>query len=50
MTAAVTGKESLERTLEGFRGFTSCLSGAREKGVIYGTGAWNMGDIKGSRR
>ena len=48
MTAAVSRKESLERTLEGFRGFTSCLSGAREKGVIYGTGAWNMGDIKGS--
>jgi len=48
MTAAVSRKELLERTLEGFRGFTSCLSGAREKGVIYGTGAWNKGDIKGS--
>jgi len=49
MTAAVSKKELLERTLEGFRGFTSCLSGAREKGVIYGTGAWNKGDIKGSK-
>ena len=49
MTAAVSRKELLERTLEGFRGFTSCLSGAREKGVIYGTGAWNKGDIKGSK-
>jgi multimeric flavodoxin WrbA len=48
MTAAVSRKELLERTLEGFRGFTSCLSGAKEKGVIYGTGAWNKGDIKGS--
>jgi multimeric flavodoxin WrbA len=48
MTAAVSRKELLERTLEGFRGFTSCLSGAKEKGVVYGTGAWNMGDIKGS--
>ena len=49
MTAAVEGKELLERTLEGFRGFTSCLSGAKEKGVIYGTGARNVGDIsKGS--
>lgn len=45
MTAAVSGKNLLERTLEGFRGFTSCLSGAKEKGVIYGTGAWNKGDI-----
>jgi multimeric flavodoxin WrbA len=48
MTAAVSRKALLERTLEGFRGFTSCLSGAKEKGVIYGTGAWNIGDIKGS--
>ena len=39
----------MEKTLEGFRGFTEdCLEGAREKGVIYGTGAWNIGDIKGS--
>ena len=37
----------MERTLEGFRGFTSCLDGAKEEGVIYGTGAWNVGDIKG---
>ena len=48
MTAAVSRKDLLERTLEGFRGFASCLSGAREKGVIYGTGAWNIGDIKRS--
>lgn len=45
MTAAVGNKELLERTLESFRGFTACLSGAREMGVIYGTGAWNKGDI-----
>ena len=48
MTAAVSRKDLLERTLEGFRGFTSCLSGVKEKGAIYGTGAWNIGDIKGS--
>jgi multimeric flavodoxin WrbA len=48
MTAAVGRKDLLERTLEGFRGFTSCLNGAKEKGVIYGTGAWNIGDIKRS--
>lgn len=48
MTAAVSRKDLLERTIEGFRGFTSCLSGAKEKGVIYGAGAWNIGDIKGS--
>ena len=49
MTAAVRNKQALERTIEGFRGFTFCLSGAEEKGIIYGTGAWNIGDIKGSK-
>ena len=48
MTAAVTSKDLLNRTLEGFKGFTSCLTGSKEKGIIYGTGAWNIGDIKGS--
>jgi multimeric flavodoxin WrbA len=47
VTAADGNKGAMERTLEGFRAFTSCLSGAEEKGVILGTGAWNMGDIKG---
>jgi len=49
VTAADSRKQAMERTLEGFRGFTSCLPGANEQGVIYGTGAWKMGDIKGSR-
>jgi len=48
MTAAVSQQSLLERTLESLRGFTACLSGAREKGVIYGTGAWKPGDIKKS--
>jgi multimeric flavodoxin WrbA len=49
MAAAVSRKDALERTLEGFRAFTSCLTGPKEKGVIYGTGAWKKGDIKGSK-
>lgn len=36
VTAAVTRKQALERTIEGFRGFTFVLSGVKEKGVIYG--------------
>ncbi len=48
MTAADANKRAMERTLEEFRGFTSCLNGSKEKGVIYGTGAWNIGDIKTS--
>jgi len=48
VTAAVKSKQAMGRTLEEFRGFTSCLNGAKEKGIIYGTGAWNIGDIKKS--
>jgi len=48
ITAADTSKPAMERTLEGFRAFTSCLDGAKEKGIIYGVGAWNSGDITGS--
>lgn len=47
MTAADGNKASLKRTLETFRGFTEdCLDGAIETGIIYGTGAWNLGEIK----
>lgn len=47
LTAADTEKANLERTMEAFRGFTEdCLDGVREAGVIYGTGAWKIGEIK----
>ena len=29
-----------------FRGFAFCLEGSVEKGVVYGVGAWNKGEIK----
>jgi multimeric flavodoxin WrbA len=48
MTAADGSKRATEKTLEGFRAFTSCLSGTKEKGIISGTGAWNKGDINAS--
>jgi len=40
----------MERTIDGFRGFTACLYGAKEKGIIYGTGVTDMGDIKWSKQ
>ncbi len=46
VTAADGSKAALERTIEGFRGFTSCLEGAKEKGIVYGTGAWKAGEIR----
>ena len=49
VAAADTERKMMERTIEGFRGFThDCLTGAREKGIIYGTGAWQAGEIKGT--
>ena len=49
VAAADTQISMMERTIEGFRGFTQdCLPGAHEKGIIYGTGAWQAGDIGSS--
>lgn len=49
LAAADDNKDNLKRALEGFRGFTQdCLEGTKEKGIIYGIGAWQMGDIKGT--
>jgi multimeric flavodoxin WrbA len=47
VTAADNNKKKMERTIEGFRAFTYCLTGPEEKGIIYGTGAWNIGEILG---
>lgn len=33
--------------IEEFRGFTYCLDGATEKGIIYGAVAWEKGEIIG---
>jgi len=46
LAAADTDKQAMERTIEGFRGFFSCLDGIREKGIVYGIGAWRIGDIQ----
>ncbi|WP_088226647.1 flavodoxin family protein [Desulfosporosinus sp. FKB] len=48
VAAADSSEQAMERTIDGFRGFTLCLNGAKEKGVAYGVGAWHKGDIKGS--
>lgn len=47
VAAADTHKAALERTISGFRGFTEdCLPRPHEKGIIYGVGAWEIGEIK----
>jgi len=46
MTAADEEIEHMQKTVESLRGFTmDCLDGAVEKGIIYGVGAWNKGEI-----
>lgn len=47
VTAADDRIPAMERTLEGFRGFLDCLDNPRECGVVYGVGAWNVGEIEG---
>ena len=37
----------MERTVECFRGFLDCLDEPKERGVVYGTGAWRVGEIEG---
>ncbi|MEE0777045.1 MAG: flavodoxin family protein [Bacillota bacterium] len=47
ITAADPDKGNMERTIESFRGFSEdCLDGTVEKGIIYGVGAWQIGEIK----
>lgn len=47
VTAADTNPAHLQRTIEGFRGFAEdCLEGAVEKGIVYGVGAWQKGEIQ----
>ncbi|MGA2821961.1 MAG: flavodoxin family protein [Bacteroidales bacterium] len=49
VTAAVNNKSAMQRTIEEFKGFTTCLNNPKEKGIIYGTGAWEKGEIKGKK-
>ena len=47
LTAAEESVPMMDRTVECFRGLLACLEAPREKGVVYGVGAWRAGDIEG---
>lgn len=49
MTAADTEISSMETTLACFRGYADCVKGAKEMGVIYGTGVYQMGEVKDTK-
>ena len=46
IATAADGKREMERTINGIRGYLECLPRAKEMGVIYGAGAWQLGDIQ----
>lgn len=47
VTAADTNRDMMSATLEGLRGFMrDCMDGSIERGVIYGVGAYEKGEIK----
>lgn len=48
LTAAEESIPMMERTVECFRGFLDCLEGPVERGVVYGVGAWHVGEIESS--
>ena len=48
VTCADTDKAAQETMLACFRGYADCVKGAEEKGVIYGTGVYQPGEIKKS--
>ena len=48
VTCADEEKESQDRTIECFRGYADFVEGAVEKGIIYGTGVYEKGEIKNS--
>ena len=47
ITAADTNKNMMSATLEGLRGFMrDCMEGSVERGVLYGTGAYEKGEVR----
>lgn len=49
MTAADEEISSMDTTLACFRGYADCVEGAKEMGIIYGTGVYEKGEIKNSQ-
>lgn len=45
MTAAEDGPHTMDTTLACMRGMAACIPGSREKGVIYGKGVYQKGEV-----
>ena len=46
MTAGENAPHTMDTTLACFRGFADCLEGSKERGVLYGKGAYRHGEVK----
>ena len=46
IATAAEKRGTMERTMDGLRGFTDCLPGAKIKGVIYGANVYEKGEVK----
>lgn len=49
IVSAAGGKLPVDSTVQGFRVFTGCLSGIKEKETISITGVWDEGGVKGTQ-
>jgi multimeric flavodoxin WrbA len=45
VTSADPQHSASDETIAGLRGYLRCLSNSKEKGIIYGTGTWDKGDV-----
>lgn len=46
VTAADGENEAAETTVACFRGYADCIDGAEERGIVYGMGAYEKGEVK----
>lgn len=49
VTAADGETEAAETTIACFRGYADCVEGAKEKGIIYGMGVYEKGEVKNTK-
>ncbi len=46
IATAAAGAGAIKRTADALRGFTDCLPGAKVRGVIYGSGVYQKGEVR----
>lgn len=49
VTAADGEEAAAETTVACFRGYADCVDGAKEKGVVYGMGVYEKGEVKNTK-